>query len=46
MRGRVGCEQELNQLRTGYVAGGAYLLVILMCLTLPETRGRNLADIT
>ena len=30
----------------GYVAGGAYLLVILMCLTLPETRGRNLADIT
>jgi hypothetical protein len=26
----------------GYLAGGAYLLVILSVLTLPETRGREL----
>ncbi len=28
----------------GYVAGGAYLMVVLSVLTLPETRGRELAD--
>jgi hypothetical protein len=39
--GSLGARMPLG-IAIGYVAGAAYLLVILSALTLPETRGREL----
>ena len=40
----VGCVIVKDGEVIGLLAAGGYLLVILVCLPLPETRGRDLAQ--